>query len=299
MHHAMRRQDWIRLLSLGGIWGMSFIFLRIISPKLGPIWTAELRTLLAGLALAAVCVVFRQRLDWSTRWRQYLVVGLLNSAAPFALFAFAALTLPAAYMAILNATAPMFGTLFGVALLGERPGVGNLLGLVIGGIGVGLVVGLGSLPLTGAVVLALCCGLLAAVCYGLNGAFTKRFVKGASPLAIACASQLCGAALLLPLLPLFPLRVPLADAFTPGVIASVLGISLVCSALAYLLYYRLIADVGPGRALSVTFLIPVFAACWGLFLGETIGIKSLIGGGIVLLGTLLAVRGKKPVPTAR
>ena len=287
----MRQQDWFRLIALAAIWGMSFLFLRILVPKLGPIWTAELRTLLAGLALLCVCIAVRQRLQLFKRWKEYLVVGLLNSAAPFTLFAYAALTLPVAYLAILNATAPMFGTIFGAVLLRERPGFLNLLGLVIGGIGVGLVVGLGSLELAPKVVLSIGAGLLAAMCYGLNGAYTKRHLTGAGPLAISCASQLFGAVLLIPLLPLVPVRAPASQIFTMQIIGCVLGIAIVCSAVAYIIYYRLIKDVGPARALSVTFLIPVFAAFWAwIILTETIRMQTLIGGGVVLLGTLLVLR---------
>jgi len=287
----MRQQDWFRLIGLAAIWGMSFLFLRILVPKLGPIWTAELRTLLAGLALLCVCIAVRQPLQLFSRWKEYLVVGLLNSAAPFALFAYAALTLPAAYLAILNATAPLFGTIFGAVLLKERPGALNLLGLVIGGIGVGLVVGLGSLELAPKVVLAICAGLLAAMCYGLNGAYAKRHLTGAGPLAISCASQLLGAAMLLPLLPLVPVRAPASQIYTPQIIGSVLGIAILCSAIAYIIYYRLIKDIGPARALSVTFLIPVFATLWAwIILGETVRMQSLIGGAVVLLGTLLVLR---------
>jgi len=284
----MTAGDYGRLVTLAAIWGASFIFMRVAAPVLGPIVTAETRVLLGGLALLAWFRLtgFDPRLR--EHWRLYALVGLVNSAVPFALYAFAAMHLPASLLAILNATSPMFGLAFGALFAGERITVRKLAGLVIGAAGVALVTrpaGIEAGPMFGWAVgasLGACCG------YGLTGVLIKRWGGGAPPKGIAVGNQLAAALFLLPLLPaLPPLAVPSAL-----VIANVLGLALLASAVAFLLYFRLIADVGGTRALTVTYLIPLFGLAWGaLFLGETLPPAALGGGALILVGTLFVTRG--------
>ncbi len=283
----MRPADYGRLVLLAAIWGGSFIFMRVAAPVLGPIATAESRVLLGGLALAAWfrATGFDPRLR--EHWRLYALVGLVNSAVPFALYAFAAMHLPASLLAILNATAPMFGLAFGALLAGERVSARKLAGLVIGASGVALVTrpaGIDAGPMFGWAVgasLGACCG------YGLTGVLIKRWGAGAPPQGIAVGNQLAAAVFLLPLLPVLP---PLA-APSPLVVANVLGLALLASAVAFLLYFRLIADVGGTRALTVTYLIPLFGLLWGaLFLGEALPPAALAGGVLILLGTVFVTR---------
>ncbi len=284
----MTAGDYGRLVALAAIWGASFIFMRVAAPVLGPIVTAETRVLLGGLALLAWFRLtgFDPRLR--EHWRLYALVGLVNSAVPFALYAFAAMHLPASLLAILNATSPMFGLAFGALFAGERITVRKLAGLVIGAAGVALVTrpaGIEAGPMFGWAVgasLGACCG------YGLTGVLIKRWGGGAPPKGIAVGNQLAAALFLLPLLPaLPPLAVPSAL-----VIANVLGLALLASAVAFLLYFRLIADVGGTRALTVTYLIPLFGLAWGaLFLGETLPPAALGGGALILVGTLFVTRG--------
>jgi drug/metabolite transporter (DMT)-like permease len=280
----MRAVDVARLLALAALWGGSFLFMRVAVPPLGPIATAELRVLLAGAVLLVWLRVAGLRLGWREEWRLYLVVGTINSAAPFALWAFSALHLPVSYLVVLNATSPCFGALVSAAWLGERFTARTALGLVAGVGGVALLVGLGPVPPTPQVTWALVAGALGALCYALAAAYLKRRAHTPGAAAVATGSQLAATAGLLPLLPALP---PVAWP-TSGEWIAVVMLGVLCTAIAYLLYFRLIADVGATRALTVTFLIPVFGMLWGaVFLGETITGTMAAGCGLVLAGTAL------------
>ena len=205
--------------------------------------------------------------DSRRHWRQYVVIGITNSTLPFMLFAFAALHLPASYSVILNATTPLFTALLAVPLLGERLTAAKIAGLVAGMAGVALVSGAGPVvpDLGFALAVAACLG--ATLCYAGSSIYMKKHAAGARPLAIAGWSQIFAGLALLPLVPFAPPTGPI----TPLIVANVLALSLLCSSIAYVLYYRLIADIGPTRALTMAFLMPVFGMLWGaLFLSETI-----------------------------
>lgn len=293
----MRPGDLGTLLLLSALWGGSFLFMRIAAPVLGPVAVAELRVGLAGLALLLYALATRRLPNLRPRRRQLLVIGAVNSALPFALIAAATLRLPASLAAILNATSPLFGALIAAVWLGEALGARKLAGLLLGVVGVGALVGWSPLPLTGAILLSVGASLLAALCYGIAAAYIKKQASGTPPLALAVGSQLSAALVLLPLVPLAPPRAwP-----SVGVALCVLALSLLSTAVAYLLYFRLIVNVGPTQALTVTFLTPVFGVTWAaLFLGEPIGSGTLVGGAIVLAGTVLVtgVRIGLPRPAA-
>jgi drug/metabolite transporter (DMT)-like permease len=281
----LRRADTARLVSLAAIWGASFLFMRIAAPVLGPVLTAELRTLIAGIALAAYFAATGYDPEWRRWGRHYVTVGILSSAVPFLLWAYAALSLTAGLLSVLNATAPMWGALCSALLLRERLNARRILGLVIGVAGVALV----TRPESGAELYypAIVAALAAAFCYGLIAAYIKRWASDAPSRGMAVGSQLAAGVLLIPFVALWP---P-ATAPTPGVAASILALGLVCGAIAYLLYFRLIADIGATGALTVTYLIPVFGVLWGaLFLGETVSALMLVGAALVILGTVFVLR---------
>ncbi len=214
-----------------------------------------------------------------------MIVGMLTSGLPFLLWAYAALSLTAGLMSVLNATSPMWGALWSALLLGERLNARRVLGLVIGVVGVALV----TRPEPGATLVypAIIAALVAAFCYGLAGAYMKRWASGVPSRGMAVGTQLAAGVLLIPFIALWP---P-AAAPTPLVAASMLALGLVCGAVAYLLYFRLIADIGATGALTVTYLIPVFGVAWGaLFLGETISASMLAGAALVVLGTVCVLR---------
>jgi drug/metabolite transporter (DMT)-like permease len=283
----MRAQDVVRLLSLAALWGGSFAFIRVAAPALGPIWLAESRVALAFAALFAVAAIGRRVPSLAAHWREYLVIGTVNSALPFALFGFAEQTISASNAAILNATSPFFGAIIAAAWLGEPLGARKVTGMALGLAGVVLLVGWQSASLSAAAIAASLACLFAALCYGIGSNYAKVRLTGIPTFAIAVYSQLAAAVVLTPALPFVPPPLLL----TPAVAANVLALALASTAIAYLLYFRLIADIGPERALTVTFLIPLFGVLWGvLFLREPLSINMLSGGALILAGTWLAVR---------
>ncbi|RZI43409.1 EamA/RhaT family transporter [Herbaspirillum sp. HC18] len=282
----MRSTDLIRLFVLAAIWGASFLFMRIVAPVLGALWTAEVRVAIAGVAMLIFMQATKRAMHFRSNWPHYLVLGTLNSALPFALYSWAALTLPAGYSAILNATSPLWGALVGAAVLGETLTPRKIAGLATGVAGVAFLVRLGPAEFSPQVMLAALACVAAALCYGIAGAYSKKKSSGIAPPLMATGSQLGAALVLLPFLPLSPIR----GEVTPFVMMIAAMLALLCSAVAYFIYFRLIADIGPTKALTVTFLIPLFAMVWGaLFLHETINLNTLIGCALVVLATWLVV----------
>jgi drug/metabolite transporter (DMT)-like permease len=283
----MTAANTVRLLALAAIWGASFLFFRMAVPSLGAVWLAELRVSIAALVMLACVLATGSRLDVRRHWRAYLMMGVLNAALPWTLYAYAGLHLGAGTMAILNATTPFFGAICGALWLGEPFTARKLGGLLLGVVGVALVVGLGPIALTPGVALGVAACVGATLCYAVSATWLKKLDRGAPPLSLTTANLVVASFAIAPFLP----AVPPAAAFTAQVIVAVLGVSLLCSALAFLLFFRLIAEIGATRTLTVTFLIPVFGVFWGwLFLGEAIGAGTIAGGLTVLAATALVIR---------
>jgi drug/metabolite transporter (DMT)-like permease len=283
----MRRSDLARLAALAAIWSLSFVFLRVLVPVFGPLWTATLRVLIAGVALVVWLVLTRVDAGVRSHWRAYLFVGALNSALPFALFAYAALRLPASYLVILNAATPMFAALASAVWLGERLTPVKLAGLAVGAAGVALVSRAGPVVPDAAFGLAVLASLGAALCYALAGVWLKRQRTALPPVAVAGWGQLFAAVVLLPVAAF----APVPELPSPLAIVNLLVLALVCSALAYILYFRLIADVGPTRAMTVTFLMPALGMLWGaLFLGEHVTPAMIAGAALIIAGTAAVLR---------
>ena len=282
----MRLADLARLLALAAIWSASFVFIRVLVPPLGPVWLAALRLLVAGAMLVLWLAATRRDGSLGRHWRAYLLVGVVNSALPFVLYGYAARELPASYLAILNAATPLFGAVLAAVFLDERLTFAKVAGIACGVAGVTLVSRAGGLVVDADVLLAVAASLAATFCYASGGVWLKRCGGGLSPYAVAAWSQLLAGLMLLPLAATLPLPGPIDAA----VIANLLALALVCSAVAYLLYYRLIRDVGPTRAMTVTLLMPAFGMAWGaLFLGEAITGPMLAGAALIVAGTAAVV----------
>jgi len=283
---AMNLYDFARLFSLAAIWGGSYALMRAVAPVFGGIGTMWLRISIAGVLLLVYATAIRADLQWRAWWKQYLLIGLLNSALPFALIAFAMKTLPAGYGAILNASSPFFAALCAAIMLGERLTASRLAGMALGLAGVGLIINLGPIPLTSATVTAMAASLMAAALYGFVIVYTKKYTKGVPNMGIAVGTLLLPAMLIAPLgLISIPAVVPPAN-----VVFSLLALAALCSAVAYLLYFGLIRDVGPTRAISVTFLIPLFGVAWGaIFFAEALNAGAIFGGVVVLIGVALVL----------
>ena len=281
----MRPADTARLVALAAIWGASYLFNRIAAPAVGPVLTAELRTLIGRVALAAYFGFTGFDPQWRRFWRQYLLVAIFSSALPFVLWAYAALTTTAGLLSVLNATSPMWGALCSAVVLRERLRARQILGLVIGLAGVAVVTQPDSN--TALHYPAIAAALAAAFSYGLIATYIKGWAKDVPSRGMAVGSQLAAGVVLVPFIPLWPPASPP----TPPVLFSVLALGLVCGAIAYLLYFRLITDIGATGALTVTYLIPVFGVLWGaLFLGETVSAWMLAGAALVIVGTVFVLR---------
>ena len=275
----------LELLLLAAIWGASFLFLRIAAPELGPVPLIALRVIIAALVLVPVLRLTRRGHTMRGKLLPLAVVGVSNSALPFTLFAFGALHLGAGFESILNATTPLWAAVIGAVLFGAPISRTQLLGLCVGLLGVVLLVasqpGVGH----GGEPLAIGATLLAPISYGYAAHYARRHLAGVDAAAVAFGSQAFAALLLaLPAAALWP-----AHAVGGAIWASVAALGVLCTGVAYVLYFRLIARVGAAYAASVTFLIPVFGMLWGaLFLHEAVTATMLGGCAVILAGTALA-----------
>ena len=281
----MAPRDFLDLFLLGAIWGASFLFMRIAAPEFGPIPLIATRVGVAAAFLLGV-LGWRGRVSGLRGHAGHLtVLGALNSAIPFTLFAFAVLSLTAGFAAVLNSTAPLFGALVAFLWLGDAPTKMRLAGLAVGFGGV-LILVWPRLAVRGdGGALAVLAGLTAAVLYGIAANYVKRKLHGVQPLVIATGSLIAATVLLL--IPAVLSWPALSPRPTSWLSALVLGV--VCTGVAYILYFRLLDRIGAARTLAVTYLIPAFGVWWGyLFLDETLSANMVIGCAVILLGTGLA-----------
>jgi drug/metabolite transporter (DMT)-like permease len=281
--------DALELFALAAVWGGSFIFMRLGAGEFGALPLACLRVAGAAIVLLPLLALRREWADLRTHWKPILLVGITNSAFPFACFAYAALTISAGLSAIFNAAAPLFGAVVAWLWLHDRLSAPRVAGLAIGFAGVfGLAVGrAGVQPGADATAtgLAMLACIVASLSYGFSANFAKRHLTGVKPLAVAAGSQL--AATLVLALPAWWAWPTVAPGTTAWLNVAVLAIA--CTGIAYVMYFRLIAHIGPANAITVTFLVPAFAVAWGaLFLAERPTAAMLGGCAVILVGTALA-----------
>jgi drug/metabolite transporter (DMT)-like permease len=280
----MKPRDLVALILLGALWGSSFLFIRVAAPVLGPFVLMDVRVGVAVVALSLYAAAVSRLPKLRYRWKEFSIIGALNAAIPFSLIAAAEINLTASLAAILNATTVLFAALVASVWIGEELTVRKILGLFMGIGGVAVLVGWDPIPVNGIVLLSVGASLLAAFSYALGGVYAKLTFTGIPPLAMAIGQQ-TGAAMLL-----FPLAAVTLPPETPPlpVALSALALALLCTALAYLLYFRLITNVGPTKTLTVTFLSPVFGMLFGvLLLDEPVGVGTLAGLGIILSSVAL------------
>lgn len=291
----MKPRDLLDLTLLAALWGGSFLFMRYAVPDFGVVPLIWLRVALASICLLPLLLLKRQFGALRQQAGALTVMGLFNSGLPFLLIAWATLSITAGLASIMNAMTPVFTALIGALWLGDRLDGRRSLGLLLGLAGVALLAADKADFRPGGSGWAIVAMLLATACYGFAANHTRRYLQGVPALVNATGTQLVSALVLLPpALWSWPERMP---GLGPWLAALVLGVA--CSALAYLLFFRLIARVGASRAVTVTFLVPVFGTLWGaLFLGEPVTVSMLAGGAVVLLGTGLAtgVIGGRPGP---
>jgi drug/metabolite transporter (DMT)-like permease len=289
---GMSPKDIAALLIVSALWGGSFLLMRVTVPILGPIILAESRVLIAGLILLAYAIALRVRLEFRQRLWTYVILGAFNGAIPFALISAAELHLTASIAAVLNATTPLFGALFAALWKVEILTLQMCFGLFGGFCGIGILVGWNPSQMSSASVWPVLASLIAAAGYGAISVYTKRNVHGLSPVAMATGSQLTAAVLLMPLLPLAPVH---ALPSTMVIIGAIV-LAVFCTALARVLHFRLIVNIGPTGAALTTFLAPVFGIAWGwLFLSEVPN-ASVIAGLVMILGSVGLILKKPAIP---
>jgi drug/metabolite transporter (DMT)-like permease len=281
----MRFSDSLELLLLASLWGASFLFMRVAGPEFGPIALSFLRAAIAALLLLPFLLLGSGAAELKTHWKRLALVGVLNSAIPFCLLALATVSLSGGFAAILNATAPLWAAVIAWIWLADKMDGSRIVGLMIGFAGVVILlankIGLNAPGVPVAVLAA----ISAAFFYGIGANFTKKYMHGISTLAVATGSMLAATIVLLPGAVLFWPGEPVSLLAWVAVI--VMGIA--STGIAYVLYFRLIVNVGPAKAITVTYLIPGFAVIWGaIFINEELTTNMVIGGAIILAGTALA-----------
>jgi drug/metabolite transporter (DMT)-like permease len=286
----MSSLDLLLLILLSALWGASYLFTRIAGPVLGPISLMAIRLVIAAGMLLALARSIGQAPSFRARWRQFLFIGAIGNAIPFVLIADAVIHLNASIAAVLNATGPLFTTIVSTYWLGERLDLRKILGAGLGILGVSILVGWSPLPVTPTVLLATGQALLAALSYALTAVYARKHFADLSPLQ-AAVGQVCGGAVLLT--PLMIVAPPLGPITWP-ITLSVLALAVPCSVLAYFIYFRLIANIGPTKTSTVAFLIPLFGILWAAtFLGEPVNFGILAGLGVILLSVWFVLGEKK------
>lgn len=282
----MRLKDTIDLIILAVVWGASFLFMRVAGPEFGPFALVEVRVAIAGLFLLPFLLLRSGLAELAANWKALVLLGTLSSALPFVLLVYSTLHITGGFASILNATSPLWAALIAWVWLADRMTVSQVAGLVLGFIGVYILVwDEMSFALIDGVTLAILAALLSSVCYGAAANYTKRYVWRVNPLVLAVGSQLGAAIVLLPGAVLTWPEAPISSIAWLSVIA----MGIVSTGLAYILYFRLIASAGPAKAITVTYLVPVFAMLWGaLFINETVSLTMAVGCAVILVGTALA-----------
>lgn len=278
--------DGFELGLLGAIWGASFLFQRIAAPQFGAVPLTELRLLLGAAVLLPF--LWRDRASFPLKlWPRIALVGAINSAIPFAMFAWAAQRAPAGVIAISNSMAVLFTALVAFAAFGERIRLRNAVALVAGFAGVVVLASARSAGMS--LGWAVAAGTGAAFLYGIGVNLVRHWLAGLPPIALAAATLSCAAIVLAP----FAVATWPSGTQTAGAWASALALGVVCSGIAYALYYRLIQRIGSTRAVTVTYLVPLFAVAWAwMWLGET-PTWGMVVAGALILGSVAITQAKR------
>ncbi|MFC5489091.1 DMT family transporter [Dokdonella soli] len=269
---------------LGAIWGGSFLFMRVAAADFGPFALVEVRIVLGALILLPFLWRVRERLT-RAHWTRFAIVGALNSAIPFSLFAWGAERAPAGIGAIANSLTVLFAALVAFALYRERIGTRRALAMLAGFVGV--VVLMSGRTEGDNIAAAALAGTAASLCYGFAANFTKRWFADVPPLAAVAGTLSCAALMLAPFAvatwPVAP--VPRASWL------SAIALGVLCTGIAYAFFFRLIQRVGAARATTCTYLVPLFGVAWGwLLLGETPTLTMLVAGTLILGSVIVSQR---------
>ncbi len=281
----MRLKDVLDHLVLSALWGASFLFMRVAAPEFGPLVIGFLRALIATLLLLPFLLLRSGIAELRSNWKKLVLVGVLNSAIPFCLLALATISLSGGFAAILNSTAPLWAAMIAWIWLGDRLDRSRITGLIIGFTGVVVLVWNKAGIAAPGVAMAILAAVSAALFYGIGANFTQKYLHGISALALATGSMLAATIVLLPAgILLWPAKMISVQAWL-----AIIMMGVASTGIAYVLYFRLIANVGPAKAITTTYLVPGFAVVWGaMFINESLSANMVLGGAIILIGTALA-----------
>lgn len=282
----MSKKHTLMLVSLGAIWGASFMFMRILSPVFGPILTASFRLLIG----AVVLVSFSKLENIKTvlnNWKFFVFLGAISLGIPYFLFSLAALYIPSGLSAVLNSTSPMFSFLFSIILFSERVRLQKIIGLIMGSVGV-FVISVDAMEVSNSgVLIGILACITAAFLYSVTGVIIKTRATHIDSRSLAIGNQVFGGLILLP----FVIAYPITGEVTLNIILVLFVFGALGSGLASMLYYKLMVEVGPLKTLTVTYLLPIFGVVWGyIILRESLSIEFVLGGLFILLGTIFVTR---------
>lgn len=281
----MTTHDLRNLFLLAAIWGGSFLFMQLAVHDFGTWPLMLIRVGVAAIALWAL--VWRQKKWQSLRqyWLPIAVVGIINAAIPFTLYAYATQHLPTGTLVVINAMTPLFGALIARIWLKEDLNPSRLLGLIIGFSGIVFLVYENLFFADLDQRLAVLASIGATLSYGVAASFSTKYLRKADSIAVATGSLSSATLCVLP----FALWYWPTEPIHIGAWSAALTLALLCTAIAYIIFYRLVTAIGGARSVTVTFLVPPFGIMWGvLLLGENFYLHELLSTSLVLLGTLLA-----------
>lgn len=282
----MSLPDLVRLLLLSTIWGGSFMFMRKAAPEFGPLALILIRVGAAAMILGPIILLTGKTAVVRQRIGDFAALGLLAASLPFCLLAYSTLSLEAGFTSLINATTPIFTAIVGMAWLGQRFTREQYIGLVLGFIGVGVLSWDRLSFKEGGDGWAIVAALIASLAYGIAGNFTRQRMQDLPPQVVASGNTVAATIIMLP--PgawTWPTKNPSTEAWVCALLLAV-----VCTAVAYLLFFKIISNVGAMATSTVTFLIPISAILWGyLFLDERLTTRMSVGMAITFLGTALVI----------
>ncbi|MGM0878756.1 MAG: DMT family transporter [Bacillota bacterium] len=280
------------LILLASLFGASFLFVKIASPSLGPLFLIESRVFIAAISLIIFARLLKQKIEIKHKWKELIVLGAINAAIPFVLIAYAELYLSASLAAIINSTTPLFSVIISILWLKEGKNLRTFFGIIMGCIGVGILVGWSPIQLNLKVILSIGAIFLAALFYGIGGIYSKIAFQNMKSFDLAIGQQIGASIVLLPFAIIdIPNKLP-----SITVTISVLGLAIFSTSIAYLLYFYLIKNIGPTKTVSVTLLVPIFGIIWGvLFLHEQTNLSTYIGLIVILMSIFLVSNTKQKI----
>ena len=292
INKIMRPIEWFLLIILSIIWGGAFFFGKVAVAELPPFSIVLGRVGIAAIVLNVIVRITGYRMPRSLKiWRDFMVMGALNNMIPFSLIFWGQIHIASGLAAILNATTPLWTvTLAHFMTRDERLNTSRLTGVVLGIFGVIIIIGPDALKGFGSNVMAQLAVIGATISYALAGIFGKRF-RDIPPIVTATGQLTCSTLMIIPIAVWVDKPWLIS---TPGVqtFGSIIALALVCTALAYIIYFRILASAGATNILLVTFLIPISALILGaIFLGERLELRHFLGMGIIVIG-LAAIDGR-------